>query len=77
MAIIQGNWSKLLSPGLAKAFNAGDVFGDKYLAEVYESSPMPYTSFMRDSGPPVRELHVYDLGDGFLVPCQMVDDLFV
>lgn len=44
--------------------------------KAYAESVTGVSDIMLGQPAPVRELHVYDLGDGFLVPCQLVHDLF-
>ena len=87
MAIVQGSWSKLLAPGLAKSFKSyvieeGEFIkyvspkGEYFFNKGYVSYDEVCEFIRKESLIRVRELHVYDLGDGMLVPCQMVDDLF-
>ena len=65
MAIVQGAWASLLSPGLKQAFMKA------YVEKVTGTSDI-----MLGQPTPVRELHVVDLGEGMLVPVQMLRDLF-
>jgi len=69
LAIVQGAWSKLLSPGLIKAFKESEQY--------YVLSEEEYLTLINRPRiiKAIRELHVYDLGDGMLVPCQLAKEI--
>lgn len=65
----------MLSPGLKETFLSS-----------YHKAAMKHSIMMLGTaenninvyyeGPPVRELHVVDIGDGMLVPTELLRDLF-
>ena len=71
MPVVQGAFSQLLSPGLAAVWK-------QFYLDNSDTEPGTADNNIntRRVVRPVRELHVYDLGDGMLVPFQLVDDLF-
>jgi hypothetical protein len=73
--MVQGAFSTLLSPGLKQQFLSA------YHEALQKHSMVKPGSANNDINPyyerpPVRELHVVDLGEGMFVPVQMLEDLF-